>query len=702
MSTLKEKLGVSSVIPIITLITFLIVGCGSPSTTETPFAASETGDSFGSATSGTPRSTAKDSTSSTTTKTTTKTSTNSTASMSTSPSSNNSTAMSPSKPSDKKSNPPSTSPSQSQDKNTYIPNYDHIKHPEPLPAKCYEWKKDHYEPMRIKSNRGTNQTQKVCYWHERCVYPKQSSRDPKRYHEEDLSYGTMLDELFDIRDAIKEVYVLHDEVIDIDPRPFVKSSKNFEEHYENMTGKDSYFQLLRSSIKTEDGSFKHGPFKSRKSTKRLEHQWAAPSSDFTTKYPYVLFFTKPIYVGPPTFGISWEILSDNPPRNYIVRYVATEEGTNSRLRGLQGIKRGDKLLQVNDIDFVNENSDIMVEKIRKGLFPSGIEKSTKFVFEDRDTKEQKLVEVKPTQKYMSSTFQGSKVIDSHGSKIGYINLGDRFYYFKQFYELIKKFKNNSVEDVILDIRYFDHEEKDFNGWERRKNTKLEGMALYTIFGKKHTINKTFYEQTNTTELNERYWTYLIRDDLYNGPSKFRSYCKALTEQSKEDEVCDETWDHFWEGGTDLRHWSWNYRQRRNIEREHFDFPLKSLDLDRIFLLTSKNTCHIGEIILNGLKGIDVEIIQIGDQTCGESYPRGSGYRNCGIFYELLGSESLNHKKEGRYDSGFKPVNKKNIGGITSKGCYVVEDFKNDLGDMEEKLLAAALQYRHDGTCPAVP
>lgn len=89
MSTLSKKFGVSSVIPIITLITFLIVGCGSPSTTETPFAASETGDSFGGITSGTPRSTNKDSTSTTTSKT----STNSTASMSTSPSSNNSSSM---------------------------------------------------------------------------------------------------------------------------------------------------------------------------------------------------------------------------------------------------------------------------------------------------------------------------------------------------------------------------------------------------------------------------------------------------------------------------------------------------------------------------------------------------------------------------------------------------------------------------------
>lgn len=159
---------------------------------------------------------------------------------------------------------------------------------------------------------------------------------------------------------------------------------------------------------------------------------------------------------------------------------------------------------------------------------------------------------------------------------------------------------------------------------------------------------------------------------------------------------------FWEGGTNNRHWSIEYRQPFRIEKEHFDFPLKSLDLDRIFLLTSKNTCHIGEIILNGLKGIDVEIIQIGDQTCGEPYPSGGAVRNCGILYELLDDESINHKKEGRYDLGFKPVNKKNIGGITSKGCYVVEDFKNDLGDPDEKLLAAALQNRKDGTCPAVP
>src|SRR4029079_11840649 len=43
--------------------------------------------------------------------------------------------------------------------------------------------------------------------------------------------------------------------------------------------------------------------------------------------------------------------------------------------------------------------------------------------------------------------------------------------------------------------------------------------------------------------------------------------------------------------------------------------LPDLGLSRVFVLTSGNTCSASEAIINGLEGVDVDVIQIGTTTC---------------------------------------------------------------------------------------
>ena len=47
--------------------------------------------------------------------------------------------------------------------------------------------------------------------------------------------------------------------------------------------------------------------------------------------------------------------------------------------------------------------------------------------------------------------------------------------------------------------------------------------------------------------------------------------------------------------------------------------LPYLSLSRVYVLTTSNTCSASEAIMNGLRGIDVEVIQIGSTTCGKPY-----------------------------------------------------------------------------------
>ena len=60
-------------------------------------------------------------------------------------------------------------------------------------------------------------------------------------------------------------------------------------------------------------------------------------------------------------------------------------------------------------------------------------------------------------------------------------------------------------------------------------------------------------------------------------------------------------------------------------------PLPQLTLPRVYVLTSQLTCSASESIVNSLRGIGVQVILVGDRTCGKPY---GFYRkdNCGQAY----------------------------------------------------------------------
>ena len=149
-----------------------------------------------------------------------------------------------------------------------------------------------------------------------------------------------------------------------------------------------------------------------------------------------------------------------------------------------------------------------------------------------------------------------------------------------------------------------------------------------------------------------------------------------------------------------------YNDKRSAENLAFPFisvdsddrPLPSLDLERVFILASGRTCSASESVINGLRGIDVEVILIGGTTCGKPY----GFLpadNCGTTYFSTQFQSFNDKGFGDYADGFVPV----VGGGTEPwevpGCLVADDFDHVLGDRNEARLAAALGYISNRRCP---
>ena len=102
--------------------------------------------------------------------------------------------------------------------------------------------------------------------------------------------------------------------------------------------------------------------------------------------------------------------------------------------------------------------------------------------------------------------------------------------------------------------------------------------------------------------------------------------------------------------------------------------------------------------MNSLRGVGVNVIEIGSTTCGKPY----GFYpqdNCGTTYFSIQFKGVNDQGFGDYTDGFSPANAVNNIASPVPGCSVADDFTKQLGDPTEARLAAALGYLANSTCP---
>ncbi|NQY13402.1 MAG: peptidase, partial [Henriciella sp.] len=243
----------------------------------------------------------------------------------------------------------------------------------------------------------------------------------------------------------------------------------------------------------------------------------------------------------------------------------------------------------------------------------------------------------------------TNVVDTPTGKVGYIlfNTFSPFSSEADIANAITQMSNEGVDDLVLDLRY--------NGGGL---LAVAGQLGYMIAGPSRTNGRTFeLLQFNDNAGNRNPVTGEV-----NGPIPF--YNTGL--------------------GFSLANGT----------------PLDNLDLNRVFILSTAGTCSASEAVINGLRGIDVEIVLIGAVTCGKPY----GFYptdNCGETYYTIQFRGVNDKGFGDYSDGFVPNNSSFTFGERVSGCVVSDDFNTELGDPTEGLFAAALDYRANGTCPAI-
>lgn len=324
------------------------------------------------------------------------------------------------------------------------------------------------------------------------------------------------------------------------------------------------------------------------------------------------------------YGVTWSFIRRTPPRQLLAAVVSPGSPAD-----LAGVKRGDSVLSIDGVDLVNDTTQSGVNTLNEGLFPSVLGTAHTFVLApvSGSNKTAVLGSAQLTLKPVPV----SGTISTGTGKVGYI----AFTTFNSFASegaianAISGMKSAGVNDLVLDLRY--------NGGGY---LYIASQLGYMIAGRERTSNKAF-------ELSK------TNDKKPFGPDDTTPFYNVGSG---------------YPGGV------------ANGQ------ALPTLNLGRVFVLTTSGSCSASEALINALRGIDVQVILVGSgATCGKPF----GFdptENCGTTYFTIQFIGVNAKGDGDYVDGFAPT------------CAVADDLTRALGDPSEGQLAAALAYRSGGTC----
>ena len=338
------------------------------------------------------------------------------------------------------------------------------------------------------------------------------------------------------------------------------------------------------------------------------------------------------------YGARFAILAASPPR--LIRVAYTEP--NSPASGADvALKRGTTILEVDGVAV----ADGSAAALNAGLFPDALGETHEFKVRDVGSDEDRVVTMESAS-ITSQPVRDVTVIDTDTGPVGY-------FVFNTFIapaergliDAVDELAEAGVTDLVIDLRY--------NGGGA---LAIANQLAYMVAGSS-SQGKVFAE----LEFNDKHRVFDPITGQRLVPDLFLSAATGwFTEPA----------------GT--------------------MFP--AFDLERVFVLSGPGTCSASESVVNGLRGIDVEVVLIGDTTCGKPYGF-YPHDNCGTTYYTVHFRSVNATGFGDYADGFSPANLPRVAGTTVPGCAVADDFDHPFGDPAEARLSAALQYRRDGSCP---
>ena len=352
------------------------------------------------------------------------------------------------------------------------------------------------------------------------------------------------------------------------------------------------------------------------------------------------------------YGVEFAVFEASPPRDVRVLFTEPDTPASTPVNGQIPFIRGSKILEIDGADMINGND---VDTLNAGLFPALAGETHTFKVQDPDGSEHTIsitsadIPVKPVNR--------TAILDTSSGKAGYIlfNTFSPFSSEKAIATAITDMKTADVNELVLDLRY--------NGGGL---LAVAAQLGYMIAGPEVTADSVVADQLKVFEALK------YNDDAGN---------------------IDPT-DKNGKANVPIRFIATGL----GFSLETF-VDLDSLDLDRVFILTTGNTCSASEAVINGLRGVDFEVVLIGDTTCGKPF----GFvptDNCGRTYYTIQFQGQNDKGFGDYTDGFAPNDSSSEFAVKTPGCAVDDDFDSELGDVSEDLLSTALSYIENGACPS--
>lgn len=341
------------------------------------------------------------------------------------------------------------------------------------------------------------------------------------------------------------------------------------------------------------------------------------------------------------YGAELSVESSRPPREVIVAFV--EPGSPAAVAGLT---RGDRVLRSDGVDVVNGSSQADVDAINAALFPSTVGEQHTLVVQNINSSNERTVSL-TAQEITVDPVPTVDVINTVNGPVGYLLFTTHIATAEsELIAAINTLANANVTELVLDLRY--------NGGGF---LDIANELAFMIAGPAAAQGRVFDEIT----FSDKHPTVNPVTGAALSPDFFHTTTQGFSAAAGQN--------------------------------------LPSLNLPRVFVLSGPGTCSASESIINGLRGIDVEVVLIGEPTCGKPYGF-FPFDNCGTTYFTIQFSGANDKGFGDYPDGFTPVAVENPADPASVlGCDVADDFSQPLGDMNEARLEAALSFIDTGSCP---
>ncbi|MCL1057237.1 S41 family peptidase [Shewanella gelidimarina] len=346
------------------------------------------------------------------------------------------------------------------------------------------------------------------------------------------------------------------------------------------------------------------------------------------------------------YGMSFKLTngSQSGARNVTITYNEPSSPASDA-----NLNRGAVIVEVDGVNVKDASDSASIDIINAGLFPNQNGKQTTFTVRDLGAAADRTVTL-TAQTIVSTPVQNTKTIQTTSGKVGYLQFNSHIATAERgLFDAVTTLSQAGINDLVIDLRY--------NGGGL---LAMASQLGYMIAGRDATANRTFEE----TSFNDKY------------PNSNPVTNQALSPMPFIDETLGFN-TALLTGGT----------------------TLPTLDLKRVYVLTTSGTCSASEALMNGLRGVDIEVIQLGGTTCGKPY----GFYptpNCDTTYFTIQFKGVNDKGFGEYSDGFVPSTSPTLASQV-QGCMLDDDLGHALGDTDERLLSAALYYRNNERCPAV-